>query len=137
MSPGPINALEVRAPFLDHTIVEFANALDDSLLIQGGGPGGGKTILRQPFHNELPLVHTRSKKGFSVPIGDWFNTTLKETLTDLLTAKTSFTQQHLHTPTIQKLLTEHHNNTRDHTHRLFSLLMLELFWSTFTPTLEA
>lgn len=62
------HALEVRTPFLDKRVVEFAFSLPaDTKLIKGSG----KHILRQTFGHLLPTtVMTRSKKGFEVPLLD-------------------------------------------------------------------
>jgi len=134
-SASMIHALEVRAPFLDHRIVELANSLSDSALIQNGQ---GKAPLRQLFVADLPpIILSRRKKGFAVPIGQWFNTSLRTSLTDLLLSQQSFTKTYLHVQTIERLLHEHRTATRDHTHRLFALLTLELFWQSFRPTLDS
>lgn len=130
-------ALEVRAPFLDHALVHFANSLPDDALLRGRGRSSSKFILRQTFAHDLPpQILSRGKKGFAVPVGTWFNTSLKAPLHDLLLSPTSFTAQHLNQPAIQRLLDEHHAQTRDHTHRLFALLMLELWAQEFRPTIE-
>jgi asparagine synthase (glutamine-hydrolysing) len=131
--PG-VAALEVRAPFLDHRVVELANVLDDSLLISGGR---SKHILRQQFAPELPpQVQSRGKKGFAVPIGDWFRTTLHAPLRDLLLSSSSFVPTNLRRPAVEQLLTEHQSQSRDHTHRLFALLMLETWAQEFHPMIE-
>jgi asparagine synthase (glutamine-hydrolysing) len=128
-------ALEVRSPFLDHRVVQFANGLPEEFLMAGTV---GKHILRQTFAAELPpAVFARGKQGFAVPIGNWFRTTLREPLNDLLLGPTSFTAQHLHRPTLERLLAEHQSATRDHTHRLFALLTLALFGRQFSPSVEA
>ena len=132
MAGEGVAALEVRAPFLDHHVVEFANNLDDSWLLRGGQ---SKHILRQEFAAELPLtVQSRGKKGFAVPVGEWFRTSLREPLHDLLLGSSSFVATHL--PTVVHLLAEHESQSRDHTHRLFSLLMLELWAREFHPAVE-
>ncbi len=128
-------ALEVRSPFLDHFVVEFANSLADKLLVHRSM---GKLILRTTFAEELPpAVQGRPKKGFALPIGEWFKTDLRAPLSDLLLASTSFTAAHLNKPTVQRLLNEHLAGTRDHTHRLFALLTLELWFRQFSPTIES
>lgn len=62
------HALEVRTPFLDKRVVEFAFSLaPEAKLIRGSG----KHILRRTFGRLLPpVVMTRSKKGFEMPLGD-------------------------------------------------------------------
>ena len=122
-------ALEVRSPFLDHRIVAAANALPDALVRR-------KAILRELFAAELPTeVFTRPKKGFAVPIGSWFRTTLRDPLQDLLLGRGAL--PFLKRPTLERLLTEHQSQSRDHTHRLFALVMLALFMQSFVPTIES
>lgn len=62
------HALEVRTPFLDKRVVEFAFSLPpEAKLIRGSG----KHILRTTFGHLLPpVVMSRSKKGFEVPLLD-------------------------------------------------------------------
>jgi asparagine synthase (glutamine-hydrolysing) len=127
-------ALEVRSPFMDHDVVALANGLPDAALLQGGR---GKHILRQTFGAELPpAVRSRGKKGFAVPIGEWFRTTMRSEVHDLLLSKDSFATQQLHPPAVERLVREHEAGSRDHTHRLFALVMLELWWREFAPSLE-
>jgi len=119
-------ALEVRSPFLDHRVVELARAIPAGVHM---GAGRAKLMLKLAFHGELPEeIGRRRKQGFAVPIGEWFRGNLRAPLHDFLTSSDSFSQAHLHHPTIDRLLAEHQSGQRDHTHRLFSLLMLEIWW---------
>lgn len=60
------NSLEVRTPFLDKRVVEFAFSLPAEAKLQ---KGSGKHILRETFGHLLPTtVMTRNKKGFEVPL---------------------------------------------------------------------
>jgi len=105
-------ALEVRAPFLDHRVVEFANALPEAQLIQDSR---GKRILREAFENELPLdVLGRPKKGFGVPIGTWFKGNLRDDLRDALLTKGSFVASHLEHAAVKRFVDEHNAGKRDH-----------------------
>ena len=120
-----LHALEVRSPFMDHEVVSFAANLTTPQLLHGGG----KRILREAFAKDLPPnVFTRSKMGFAVPIGQWFRGELSEMLRGMLFAEDSFTQSNLNSDFVRKLLDEHHTAKRDHSQRLYALLMLELWW---------
>jgi asparagine synthase (glutamine-hydrolysing) len=128
-------ALEVRSPFLDHRVVELANGLPEESLMAGGV---GKRVLREAFRAELPQrVFGRGKQGFGVPIGAWFRGSLRAAVTELLLREGSFARQHLRSAVVERLLMEHQMGQRDHTHRLFALVMLEIFWREFSPSLEA
>jgi asparagine synthase (glutamine-hydrolysing) len=64
------NGLEVRSPFLDHRVVEFALSLPDRYKIKGTM---GKRIVQDAFRSVLPHeIYSRPKKGFEVPLLSWF-----------------------------------------------------------------
>jgi asparagine synthase (glutamine-hydrolysing) len=63
------HALELRCPFLDHRVVEWAAAMPGRLKV---ARGAGKLILREAFADRLPAeVFERPKRGFEIPIADW------------------------------------------------------------------
>jgi asparagine synthase (glutamine-hydrolysing) len=63
--------LEGRVPFLDHRVVEFGLSLPDSLKV---APGQGKLFLKRWASRYIPEDHLyRKKKGFHVPVGEWFD----------------------------------------------------------------
>lgn len=72
------NSLEVRVPFLQHDLVDFAFSLPVDYKID---KSSRKKILRDAYRNELPAeLYTRGKKGFEVPLLSWLR---KEMLHDL------------------------------------------------------
>jgi asparagine synthase (glutamine-hydrolysing) len=75
-------SLEARVPLLDHHLVEFAATIPSDLKIRGGI---GKHILKQVMAPFLPAaVLQKRKQGFSVPLGPWLRTDLKEDILDAL-----------------------------------------------------
>jgi asparagine synthase (glutamine-hydrolysing) len=120
-----LHALEVRSPFMDHELVHFAAALPSVQLL----PGGGKRLLRRAFGGDLPnTVFTRKKMGFAVPIGEWFQGSLRGMLSESLFARDSFASGHLDLEVVRRLLDEHIRGKEHHSQRLYALLMLELWW---------
>ena len=127
------NALEVRSPFLDHRVVEFANALPDSLILNGRR---GKLLLQKAFSPLLPRsVFTRKKHGFAVPVGQWFRGPLREPLLDRLRDSAGFCRLYLSSAGVEQLVHQHLSREDDHTHRLFALLMLEIWFHRFHPAI--
>lgn len=120
-----LHALEVRSPFMDHELVHFAASLPCEQLI-GQGPKG---MLREAFAADLPAeVFRRRKMGFAVPIGQWLRDELRPMLEGLIGAAGSFASEHFERPALERLMAEHQENRRDHSERLYALLMLELWW---------
>ena len=121
-----LHSLEVRSPFMDHTLVHFAASLPTSQLLEGGG----KRMLREAFAKDLPAeVFSRPKMGFAVPIGDWLRGDLHAMLRDTLFATDSFAAKNFNAEFLRRLIDEHQVGTVDHSQRLYALLMLELWWN--------
>jgi asparagine synthase (glutamine-hydrolysing) len=118
------NSLEVRAPFLDRQLVEYAMRLPTRLKIRAGR---GKWILRQAFADVLlPETVARGKQGFGLPIGAWLRTSLRPLLDDVILSPAALSRGYL-TPAAVRELVHAHLRGVDHTHRLWSLVMLELW----------
>ena len=115
------HSLELRSPFLDHEVVALGLALPDSLKTRGRE---GKVALRRAFAADLPAeISGRGKTGFGVPLGRWFRSDLRELAHDLLSTDRGWFRP----DTVRRLLDEHASGRVDHGHRLWCLLMLELW----------
>jgi asparagine synthase (glutamine-hydrolysing) len=120
-----MHALEVRSPFMDPALVRFAAGLSTAQLMSAGS----KTLLRQAFARDLPAeVFRRKKMGFAVPIGSWFRSSLRDMLHERLFDSRSFAAEHFNMEIVQQIYDEHQSKRRDHSQRLYALLMLELWW---------
>ncbi|MGD1068579.1 MAG: asparagine synthase (glutamine-hydrolyzing) [Bryobacteraceae bacterium] len=76
------HAVEVRPPYLDHRIVEFANSLPAAFKIDGRRQ---KVVLRNLMRNKLgPAILQRKKIGFDIPTHDWFRGPLRPVLREAL-----------------------------------------------------
>lgn len=128
-SASMANALEVRSPFLDHRVIACAAQIPTSDLLN---LRSGKLTLKRDFADLLPRgIAMRSKQGFGLPVGEWFRGPLRQPLHDLLFARDSFFTSFQARTVLRRLLAEHHSLRRDHTHRLFTCLMLELWHREF------
>ncbi|MEM7034739.1 MAG: asparagine synthase (glutamine-hydrolyzing), partial [Chloroflexota bacterium] len=85
-----INSLEVRSPFLDHKLIEFAAALPPNLKRRRLET---KYILKKTLERLLPHnIIYRSKHGFQVPIDQWFQAELKEVVREILLDRTTLSR---------------------------------------------
>jgi asparagine synthase (glutamine-hydrolysing) len=115
------HSLELRSPLLDHRVVELGLSLPDSLRTHGLT---GKIALRRAFADDLPpQVAARGKTGFGVPLGRWFRDDLRELAHDVLLEDRGW----FRASEVRRLLDEHESQRADHGHRLWCLLMLELW----------
>ena len=122
--------LEAREPFLDHLLVEWANALPAAAKIPGGRR---KQLLKEIAAPNLPaeIIHRR-KVGFAMPIGEWLRPggALAERVARL-TADGAFVHRFLNRSALGRLVTEHDSLAADHTDILWSLIALESWADTF------
>ena len=118
-------ALEARCPFLDQEVVEFAARLPIHEKIQGRQ---GKAILIDTFRDLLPAsIQTRPKMGFGVPLDHWFRNELRPLLEEVLLDPSTLNRGWFEPETVRRLVLEHISGRFDHSYRLWSLLVLELW----------
>ena len=118
------HSLELRSPLLDRTVLELGLALPERLKQRGRM---GKVALRRAFSASLPPeVAARGKTGFGVPIGRWFRGDLRGLAHDALLDTTARDRGLFRPAGVERLLAEHSAGT-DHAHRLWCLLVLELW----------
>ena len=119
------HGLEVRSPFLDQELLEFAFLLPGSYKIRGWSM---KRVLKEAVRDILPrdLLHRR-KRGFGVPLDRWFRTELRSFAESMLTHKSSRVCEHLEPSSVRNLVSEHMSGFASHGHALWTLLTLEVF----------
>jgi asparagine synthase (glutamine-hydrolysing) len=139
------NSLEARCPFLDHQLLEFSCTIPSELKIKGMTT---KYILKRALKDIVPQeIIDRKKHGFGVPVGRWFRTSLRSYLRDTLLSREALARGYFHESTLRRLIAEHESGKRDHGHRLWSLLTLEIWhrmfidqekssWQSETPKTE-
>ncbi|MEZ6109836.1 MAG: asparagine synthase (glutamine-hydrolyzing) [Pirellulaceae bacterium] len=124
------HSLEVRQPFLDYRLVEFAASLPVRLKLRWGR---GKWLLRSAFGSMLPAeIWNRRKMGFGVPIAKWFRNELKEMVHDTLLADDAKCRRFFREDVLHRTVREHTDGTFNHGYRLWCLLMLELWMRQWT-----
>lgn len=116
-------SLEVRAPFLDHRMVEFAATIDTAHKLAGGQT---KAFLRHALKNRLdPRVLAAPKRGFSVPMRSWMRGALGDELTRELASDAL--AEILDVGRVARLLERHRRGSRDHGQLLWGVLVLGRF----------
>jgi len=122
------HSLECRGPFLDHRVVELAAAMPIERKIQLR-TGRTKVILKRAFADLLPpSIKRRSKMGFGVPLSRWFRDELKNELREVLLDPVCLNRGLLRPEAIKNVVAEHLEGKREHSFRLWALLMLELWF---------
>ena len=123
------HSLELRSPLLDRRVVELGLSLPDSLKRRGRD---GKVAFRRAFAPELPpTVAARGKSGLAVPLARWFRGDLAPMTRDLLLDERARSRGWFRPAAITRLLDEHAAGRADHGHRLWTLVMLELWQRTY------
>jgi asparagine synthase (glutamine-hydrolysing) len=119
------HSLEVRPPFLDHRIVEFAAALPERFKIRGITQ---KFILKELMSQKLPRTVTkRPKVGFDIPAHDWFRGPLRSLLLDTVTPAAVKATGIFDWRAIQGLIRDHMERRINAGYHLWGLLTLFLW----------
>ena len=122
-------ALELRSPFLDTDLCTLSSSLDPLLKVKGGVQ---KYLPKKLAERYLPWeVIYRPKKGFSLPLKHWLRTDFAPLLNRLLPDGNLVKAGWFQRAEIQRLIGEDTSGTAQHTHRLWSLLWLELWHRIF------
>jgi asparagine synthase (glutamine-hydrolysing) len=119
------HSLEVRPPFLDHRIVEFAARLPENLKIRNSTL---KLVLRHLMRNKLPPeVLRRKKEGFDIPAHDWLRGVLRPLLLDTLTQTAVEKTNLFDWNVIDRLIRNHLDRRANLGYHLWGLLTLFLW----------
>lgn len=142
------NSLEVRVPFLDNDLVDFAlrlpsgckvrdmdailNVDENTIGKRRRATSDGKTILRDAMRHVLPReILERKKQGFSSPDGSWYRGRSMEYLKRTLLSPDSRIYGYINRPYVETKVTEHLSGKKNHRLFLWSLLCFELWLQEF------
>ena len=118
-------SLEVRSPFLDYKTLEFAAALPPEFKEHGGKR---KRILCDTFAKYLPPgAAARRKRGFGVPLADWFRNEWQELILSTLLVDSEGIKRGIFSADGISHLIADHLSGKDRSYALFSAMVLELF----------
>ena len=128
------NSIEARSPFLDYRMVEFAFRLPGKLKLSNGNT---KYLLKKTF---APLISDRlayrKKQMFTVPVGDWFKSSLSRFLKTFLLDEKTLRRNIFKPRVVEKLVSQHCLGQHNHTRILRALVSLELWMRIYIDTIE-
>ena len=123
------HALEVRVPILDHHVVGLAARMPSSYKLEGRQT---KRALKVAAAQVLPRsIFDREKKGFTIPLPQWFRGGLKARAEDVLFARAGGRSGLLDGAGLRRMWYEHQLGVRNHATSLWSILMFELWVERF------
>ena len=128
------NSLEVRVPFLDHRLVEFAARIPSDTRFPRFRT---KAIYRKAMRGVLPeFILERGKQGYSLPLKTWLRGELHDYMVTLLNSS-PLLQEHMQLPYINTLIDEHQRRIKNHNHVLWALINLSLWHRRYIEGQEA
>jgi asparagine synthase (glutamine-hydrolysing) len=122
-------SVELRVPFLDHKLLEFCLRLPDELRLRGAV---GKYLLKRTALRWLPEhIVMRKKQGFPVPISRWFRGDLYDRVAEILLDRRALERGYFQPAYVRDVLARHRAGRADHSRRILTLVILELWHRTF------
>jgi asparagine synthase (glutamine-hydrolysing) len=123
------NSLEARSPFLDHKLIEFAATLPEHIKQKGSET---KTLLKKIAARLVPReVVYRQKMGFAVPLRYWLGNEMHDFTRDTLLSERATSRGLFNTSVVERLLEEQRDDVADNSWKIWTLLMLELWYREF------
>jgi asparagine synthase (glutamine-hydrolysing) len=123
------NSLEARSPFLDHKVIEFAASLPENVKQQGKDT---KSLLKKVAARLVPPeVVYRPKMGFGVPLKYWLGNELQGFTREVLLSAKATQRGLFDAGTVERLIDEQKRDAKDNSWKIWTLLMLELWFQRF------
>ncbi len=124
------HALEVRAPFLDYELVEFAATIPPNIKVKNQLT---KYIIKKTYNKIIPENFlNRKKQGFSIPVAKWFyNKNFHDYLRDVIYCKKNETSEFLDYDYINKLIDEHINLKENNWRKLWNIFVFKLWYNKY------
>ncbi len=122
-------SLEARVPLLDYKMVEFAFSLPAAYKLDGSTT---KWFFKKAMEGILPdEIIYRRKEGFSIPIKNWLKSDLKDLMLEYLSENRIKDVGLFNYKYVQKMIDQHLNNKQNHAHRLWALILFNLWHERF------
>lgn len=119
------SSLEARVPYLDHELIESVLIIPADVRSQGGNL---KYLLKKVIGRLMPReLFDRPKGGFALPYGTWLRNELHDLVYDCLSTEQIQERGYFNSSTIVQMVNEHMSGKVNHTYRIWTLLMVELW----------
>jgi asparagine synthase (glutamine-hydrolysing) len=129
-------SIESRLPLLDYRLVEYASRIPSRMKIRG--ISDTKYIYKKILEGILPreILYDRPKLGHSVPMKNWLRTDakLKNWVEEILLESSLIKRGLFRSSMVRKLIDEHRSMRHNHSHRIWGLLVLELWMQAWLDT---
>ena len=123
------NSLETRSPLLDYRFFELTQSLKGDFKLREGET---KYILKKYALKYLPKdIVYREKQMFTVPVGEWFKTHLKDYVSDIINSNSLKSRNIFNTEYLNKILKIHIEGKKDYTRELRAIVNLEIWFRKF------
>jgi asparagine synthase (glutamine-hydrolysing) len=130
-----MHSLEVRSPFLDHRLFEFAARLPAHLKQNGHK---SRTLYKQAIREHVPAaVLRRPKQGLTLPVHEWLRDGLAHVLEDLVLGGRFAQRGHFRQEHVAQMYRDHRSGRADHGYALWNLIALELWMRQFLDGVPA
>ncbi len=122
-------SVELRVPFLDYKMVEFAASVPSKYKVSGWTT---KYLLKKSVEDLLPrqIIHRR-KRGFPVPIGAWFKGDFGEKAREVLLGQKFLGRGYFKKESIEQMIRVHESGKDDFSKQLFSMIVFEVWHNVF------
>lgn len=123
------NSLEVRVPFLNHSLVEYVATLPHQLKLHGFT---SKFLLRECLRGRVPdnILH-RGKKGFNMPVAKWLTGPLRPLAEEMFSEARLKRDGFFNAPYVRRLLDDHMAGRQDQRKLLWTLLSFQLWYQNW------
>lgn len=123
------HSLEVRAPLLDHRLMEYAGGLPSNLKLKGKE---SKYIFKKMLEGRLPQnILYRKKQGFSIPLAVWLRGRMKDFVEKTLFTNKAGSHPYFNSEYIKDLWKSHLSGRQDNAYPLWGLMMFQLWQQQF------
>jgi asparagine synthase (glutamine-hydrolysing) len=131
-----ILSVESRLPLMDYRLVEYGAKIPSWLKIRG--LSNTKYVYKKILEEILPreILYGRPKLGHSIPMKNWLreDTRARELIQDVLSDGSSKNRGVFRINFVQQMIEQHMRKTQNHSHRLWGLLVLELWLRAWMDT---